>query len=425
MVRSDLINWMSLVSIQAANAVTPLIIFPFALSVLGSSTYATLATTEAIAILVIAVTLYSFEIDGPARISQFNLALDKVAIELVYSEIFYARLFLFALSATSAVFLTWLIADSTSTLLVAVWMMLPFSYALQPNWLFQAIEKNVALAAFVVSSRLTAVALVISFVAGSHDVLLIPLIIGMCYVVAAISSLLYVRIKLQIKLQSPLKVRIIPVLRHGTDIFMGNIAVTLYRDVNTLLLSMIGAGTSIVSIYSLAEKITKGIQAAMRPLTQLFFPKILRALANHPAADIHAIRLLFPMLLPQLVFLCASVVTLLFFWIYFVPPAFKSTRWPLHESILFLCILMLPAAFFGIINFVLGSAGLNFLGHKRYLRNGIIIVGVINIVSCLVLSKVAGATGAAISFSLAEAILLFIISCKYLRTRADCKNIKI
>jgi PST family polysaccharide transporter len=200
---------------------------------------------------------------------------------------------------------------------------------------------------------------------------------------------------------------------------MGNIAVTLYRDVNTLLLSMIGAGTSVVSIYSLAEKITKGIQAGMRPLTQLFFPKILRALANHPAADIQTVRLLFPMLFPQLVFLCGSVITLLVFWIYLVPPEFKSARWPLHESILFLCFLMLPAAFLGIINFVLGSAGLNFLGHKRYIRNGIVITGFINIVLCLILSKVAGATGAAISFSLAEAILLFVIASKYLRTRHD------
>jgi PST family polysaccharide transporter len=417
MVRKDLINWMSLVAIQAANAVTPLIIFPFALSSLGPSAYAALATTEAIAILVIAVTLYSFEIDGPARIIQFDIEHDKAAIELVYSEVFYARLVLFALSSTSAVVLTWLIADLTLTLFLAAWMLLPLSYAFQPNWLFQAIEKNVALAAIVVLSRIASVVLVTFFVVNTHDALLIPLIIGICYLLAALSSLVYVRIKLQMQLQSPFRIRIGSVLQHGRDIFIGNLAVTLYRDVNTLLLSIIGVGSSFVSIYSLAEKITKGIQAAMRPLTQLFFPKILRALAHQPAADIKALRLLYPLLFPQLVFLCLSVITVFMCWIYLVPGKFKLERWPLHGYILDLCILMLPAAFFGIINFVLGSAGLNFLGHKRYMRNAIVVVGVLNVVGCLILIKGMGAAGAAAGFSLAECVLLILIISKYLKTQ--------
>lgn len=125
--------------------------------------------------------------------------------------------------------------------------------------------------------------------------------------------------------------------------------------------------------------------------------------------------MLSPLLLPQLVFLCATVVTLLLCWIYLVPSSLKTERWPLHESILFLCILMQPASFFGIINFVLGSAGLNFLGHQRYIRNAIAVTGAMNIINCLILSKAAGATGAAISFSVAECILLFLILHKYVK----------
>ncbi|WP_090143107.1 oligosaccharide flippase family protein [Limnohabitans sp. DM1] len=413
MARADVINWMSLLTIQAANAVTPLVIFPFALFTLGPNKYAALVTTEAIAIFVIAVTLYSFEIDGPSRIIKLDLRRDKAAIEAVYSEVFYARLVLFTLSATSAVFFTWLISDSTTTVLLAAWMLLPLSYAVQPNWLFQAIEKNFALAAIVLSSRLTAVGVIIIFVTSSNDVILIPLTIGVCYVAAAILTLIYVRKNLQMQLQSPFKMKIGSILLQGKDIFIGNLAVTLYRDANTLLLSIIGAGTGVISIYSIAEKLTKAIQTAMRPLTQLFFPKILRSLALHPAADIKALRLLFPLLLPQLLFLCASVVTFLACWIYIIPATLKSERWPLHESIFSLIVLMIPAAFFGIVNFVLGSAGLNFLGHQRYLRNSIVITGVMNIFICLILSKNAGATGAAISFTFAEGVLLLLIFRRY------------
>jgi len=78
-----------------------------------------------------------------------------------------------------------------------------------------------------------------------------------------------------------------------------------------------------------------------------------------------------------------------------------------------LIAIMLPATYFGLANFMLGVAGLNHLNERVYLYRAIILVSVISIASCASLSYSLGAEGTALSFALAELLLLFIILTRY------------
>ncbi len=70
LLRPGLHNLAALTVIQGSNALIPLLIVPFAIATVGAGAYAQVAITEAISALVLAAVLYSFDVDGVARLSR-------------------------------------------------------------------------------------------------------------------------------------------------------------------------------------------------------------------------------------------------------------------------------------------------------------------------------------------------------------------
>ena len=69
-----------------------------------------------------------------------------------------------------------------------------------------------------------------------------------------------------------------------------------------------------------------------------------------------------------------------------------------------------PVILFGVINFVIGIIFMTNYGMKKEFSYSVITVGLINIVICSLLSYLFGAIGAGISFFIAEALMLVVMS---------------
>lgn len=91
----DIFNLISLIGIQAANAILPLIVFPHLLTSVGSKLYSKIALTEAIGVIILTAVIYSFDIDGVTRISKLKIKTDIDNISIIFSEIFLSRLLVF------------------------------------------------------------------------------------------------------------------------------------------------------------------------------------------------------------------------------------------------------------------------------------------------------------------------------------------
>jgi O-antigen/teichoic acid export membrane protein len=75
--------------------------------------------------------------------------------------------------------------------------------------------------------------------------------------------------------------------------------------------------------------------------------------------------------------------------------------------------IMIFSIFFGVLNFMYGTLGLNHLGQKRYFAMSIFLTGLISLVLLIVLTKYFSINGTAINFVLSELILLIFILHKY------------
>lgn len=414
--RRHLVNLGALSAIQLANALLPVIVFPWVLSVIGPTLFARIAVTEAVTFFALAVVLFSFEVEGVAKIAGLDLKRDLARIAHIVSGILYVRIALLAVCVLLLLAAAPFVERPTLLLLLG-WMMLPLGYVLQSMWLFQGLERNLALAVCVVGSRLLCLATLYLAVRAPHDYVLVPLIIGACYALGGAASLLYCRLVLKIRLVAVPPSELRALLLGGKEIFFGNLSVTLFRDSNVLILGALASPTA-VSVYSIAEKLVKCFQAMARPLNQVMFPRVIRAIAAHSAPDRAAFRIILRYTLPQLMALMLGALCIALAWVLLRERLAGGAGGALTMQIALTVSLMAVAVLFGVSNFMFGSAGLNYLNQRGYFATAIFITGVCSVLLCIPLAYLWAERGAAATFLFSEVFLFILIARAYRRSPA-------
>lgn len=412
--RPGMRNLIALTSIQSSNAFVPLLIVPYAVSVIGVTGYAQVAITEAVSALALAAVLFSFDIDGVARIARAKGDARHEVLGTTLSAILSARLLLFAIVCPLLLLAYWL-AGGEAVLLLALWMLVPLGQVFHSYWFYQAIEDNFAPAVITLTSRVITVAAVLAFVRGPEDAALIPLAIGGPFVLGGLLSTAYIAHRFRLTPRWSGLRAVFGDLSRGKEIFAGNMSVSFYREMNVVILGIVGVPAAGISTYALVEKIVKMLQACARPLNQLFFPKLLRALSDETRATPAVARLIARYTWPQIAAAGALIVS--------IPVAYAlgSTLFPdlaafrALPQLELMGAIMAPAMLLGLANFMFGSAGLNALGQQRYLFAAIVATGLSSVALCFVMAWLFGTVGAAVCFLLAETLLFTLVLARYFR----------
>ena len=410
--RKGATNIVALTAIQGANALVPVLVFPFALKVLGSGPYALVALGEAVSNAVLACVLYSFEVEGVSRLSGLDLASDRDEISTLYTSVFYARLVIF-LASTSLALGGLFVFNQSLMPIAALWFLVPLGYVFHAFWLFQGLENNAPAAFFSILGRGVSVITIFSILKTPADAFEVPLTLGGAFLGSGVLSTLYARSRMGVRLGRPRWDDVVSMLNRGKEIFLANACVVLYRGANLIILGAAGAGASSIAAYSLAEKSTMMLQATTRPLLLFFFPRLLRRLRGHDVPDRAAARLIGAYAAPQIL-----IILLLFAGLAAGVASLSALtdvvrRYPDSARILLLISIMAPATLFGVGNFMFGTAGLNFLHARRYLLGATFVTGAVNVAGCFLLARWIGPFGAAVAFIGSEAILFAIIITKY------------
>lgn len=400
--RADISNLAALAGIQLGNALLPLVAYPFVLGVVGADRFSRIAVTESVMLMLLTVIAYSFDIDGVSRAVPRRA--DVHAVSLIFSEVLFARLALLAGAVVAILAVSPLFEWVTIALLLS-WMLFPLGYILQGAWFFQSLERNGLPAALVITTRVLCLLWIYRVVSTPADYHWVPLIVGVTYAGGGAVLLVSTLVRHSIRLTPVSLPRIGELLLHGKEIFLGNISVVLYRDSNVLILNIFSSSAA-VSSYAIAEKLIKVFQAGARPLNQLFFPKVIHALRDLRVPGPPALRTVLRYTIPQLSALALGVATIVasYYLLEDRLPAFFSSI--SGVAITHLVALMTAAVFVGVANFMFGFVGLNHLDGRRYLMKSILITGLCSIVLCVTLAHFFAATGAALSFVLAEVLLL-------------------
>jgi len=407
-------NYFSLVCIQLSNALLPLFVFPFTLKVVGKELYSTIAVTEAVALIGVTFVLYSYEVNGVSRIVDLNLKRDLNKISHIFSTIFFSRVCMF-LVCVVLVLLASPFLDRNFLILLSIWLLIPVSHIFQSSYLFQGLERNAPLAVCTLLSRIICVVLIFYTIETSEDYYLVPTIVGCCYVVGGVLAFFYALTKFKIRLQRVSFLELKQFLFNGKNIFLGNLSVTFFRDFNIIILSYFSSDPLAIATYSISEKLIKSFQATMRPLNKLFFPKVISAIKDLNKPTRSAFIVISRSTLPQLCLLFMGSLIIGILYVTFVDKLSFLNQYPGKEHIELLVTVMLISAFFGVGNFMYGTAGLNYLNSSKYYARSIFSVAVMSVLICSFLVVFLNDLGAAISFVSSEVLLFFSIVRRYFR----------
>jgi O-antigen/teichoic acid export membrane protein len=416
--RPDLRNLIALASIQASNALLPLVIFPYVLHIVGANAYSKIIIAESAIMVLLPIILYSFEIDGVAKAVAFKNQLNSEGLSQLVSSITCIRLaaFLLILLGMVAALLLFRVQDA---FLYLAWLLLPLSHVFQSSWLFQGLERNIPLACFAVTSRGLAGVMIFLWVEEPADAPWVPIIVGGFYLMGGIACYIYIYSSMGLKfiLVTLSDMRLL--LLDGRRIFSGNASVVLYRDSNVLMLSAMGVTANGIAAYSISEKVVKCVQAAMRPLNQWYFPRAISIAQAAKSPSRSTLRNLWKVVVPQLLSLLLIVATFVSLYLGFAATLGVNRLLENQDRVLLLTTIMLIAVFFGISNFILGSAGLNYLGEQGYYMRTIFVSGVLSLFVCGLSVSALGEVGAAFAYVFAEALLFGLIIARYMSHKTD------
>lgn len=400
-------------AVQASNALIPVLIFPYALFILGAEGYSQVVLAEALSVIVLTAVLFSFEVEGVGLVINKRNPDQKAELSRIISAIVTTRLMLFVFSA-SLVLASFFAVTGELPAFLALWLLVPLGQVFYSYWFYQGMEDNLPVAVITILSRLAGLALVYVLLDGPDEAYAIPLGIGAPFLVGGLLSLGYIIVKYRLKPVAISGTEIRHMLFGGKEIVVGNIAVMLYRDLNVILLGFAGVSASGVAAYSLAEKLIKMLQASVRPLSQLFFPKLIGALDGHTQPNRENAGIIARMTLPQIVVVSTLIGILVLGYVLvmrFLPSLIDFEG---AQDAAILLAVMTPAILIGIANYMFGVVGLNYLNGRRRLLMGIAGVGVLNIFLCIGLARYIDSTAAAICFVVAELLLFGIILAGYL-----------
>lgn len=386
--------------IQGSNFITQLLIFPLILYKLGVEKFSELVIAESIALLVLLITNYSFEVSGIGKVQNTD-SLSKT-FSLITSTRF---LILFLIFALSIIF--WIYNRSELSLLIIIWLIFPLSQILQHHYLFLAKNNLQFYSSIVLSSRLSALIVLHIYLEKGESIIVSSFLLNIIFLFSSIVCTIYAFKTFRIRFKIPRRRELIISLYEGKEIIIGNLGVYIFQDVNILLLKGLLASTNNIalSIYSISEKLARSLRASIRPFNQWAFKNGIQKLKPYNEPSINVRFVIWEIQRKQVIGLLFIYAFCLLILRFFSDSISVILGVPI-QRVFKLFIFMGLAPVIGIGNYMFGTFGLNYLNMGKKLMNIRLISGVIALTITSILIKFYHENGGAISYLLAEIILL-------------------
>ncbi len=395
------VNFTNFGIFQLVYYIVPLVTIPYIVRVIGPEKFGVVSLAQALVYYFSVIAEYGYGISGVQYIAQHQN--DNLKCSEVVKNIFIIQFILMVLCYIILISIIELYSPFTvyRNIFHYSFLIVPANILLA-LWFYLGMEKVKYINYVTFTSRIFYIIAIFIFIRKMEDYYLIPILNSLSYILAALYSLFLMVKKFRIRFNANVPVKVIDYLKRDKSIFISHFFMNLYRNSNILILGLI-ASEAAVGFYSAGEKIIKAIQGTFTPITQVLYPYVSRIKVTSIGRSIKIIKNLTIIIaccgaaISLLIVLFSKKITLLAFG-----PDFLTTSKIISISS--------GVVFFGVINYVIGIIYMTNYSLKREFAKSVIITGIMNIISCSLLSYLWDEIGTAISFASTELILLLVMS---------------
>lgn len=378
------------------NQVLPIVILPYLMTRLGDHLFGLMIIAQTMSLFGVATVEYGFNLTGVRQVALVRG--DRLALGRLYRDINLIKLLFCAICAVLlAVGVVIAVPDPEITLALGVGFLTVLGAALQPNWFFMGLERFKVITFTQVVGRAMCLLLIFRWVTGPGDYLAALLLFFLPTLVSGVIQILvagryFAGTDLSMHRFNAETLR--AAVRDGFDIYVSQMAATLFASVNTLVVGwLVGAAES--GRYAFAEKIMRGMAVLSTPVTETIFPRVVAGLSTDLEPTLCLLRRL--LFAGVAVYLAAAVVMGVGFGT--VAHAFGLAH-TAQIGDLFQVMAIVPALIYA--NNLCGTQVALGLGHARAFRDVVMGSGVLLMAWSLLLVWQLGAQGAAWALLLGE-----------------------
>ena len=263
-------NYLYLLMIQGANFILPLITIPYLVRTLGINKFGIVMVAQSFAILLTIITEFGLSLSATRQVALIKN--DKKKVSQYFFDVFFLKMFLVVIAFTILVFLIFFVEKFSQEYIVYLFSFgMVFGQAIFPAFFFQGIEEMKIITIINVLAKTIFTISVFLIINNPDDYYYVPILNGLGFIFSGclgfIFSLKYV------KFMKPIFSETLSIAKESFSLFLSNLAVSLYTNINTLILGFFISDT-IAGVYSSMEKLVVATKSIYVPLYQALFPNI-------------------------------------------------------------------------------------------------------------------------------------------------------
>lgn len=390
-------NFSSLVIVQLANYVLPLIVLPYLTRVIGVEKFGTVAFAQAIIMYFSMLTNFGFNLYGPREISISRGDTKKVT--QIFWNIMYSKILLCIVSGLILTLLIIFVPKIRAEYSLYIFF---FGYVIAgiflPVWFFQGYEMMVFIALFNLLMKILYTISVFLFIRQPADYLYVPLYLTFSELIVGILSFVYVIKRFRMGIIIPKIAGIVKTLNESFILFFSNVFISIYTKIPPVLLGFL-VGDIYVGFYTIAERIFYGILGIQAQLSTTFYPHISKMTVENTREQ--TINFIKKTLIITMVISIPLTLIVFIFTPWFIHLIFGKE---LSESIVILRLLIWLLIIVGLSN-VFGIQTMLTFDMKKSFIFPIVTAGIINLILGILLIPTYKHIGAAISFVISECVV--------------------
>jgi PST family polysaccharide transporter len=265
-------NIASLMTLQGANYLLPLVTIPYLVRVLGPANYGRIAFAQAFIQYFVMLTDYGFNLSATRDIAHAQGDADTInrIFNAVLAVKFLTALAGFAVMSAIALAVPSMRGDYA---LFAVSYLAVSGNLLFPVWLYQGVQRMGYITAFTVSARAVMVVAIFALVHREDQFLLAAGLLAAGMPIGGIVALWNARRVAHVHFARPRWADMKRAVVDGWYVFTASFGGTLYNSSNTFMLGLV-APLAVVGYFAAADKLVKAIQSLVYPISQAAYPHI-------------------------------------------------------------------------------------------------------------------------------------------------------
>lgn len=359
-------NFFSLVILQGANYLFPLLTVPYLFRTLGVDTFGLISFATAFVQYFVILTDFGFNLYGVQYISVNRD--NKNLRDIFFTNVVVAQLFLFIIGflvLISIIFTfdkfydeRWIYLLSYSTV---------FGTVLLPTWFFQGIEQMKYITKINIVTRTFSIIPIFFFVKSDADYLLVPFFYGLGSIASGVIALYVAKSHFSVSFNFS-KVSVLGIkecLKNSSEFFVSRISVSLYTISNSFVLGLVLGNVS-VGYYVAAEKLYGAMQSLIEPLNSALYPYMVKHKNISTFTKIFfGVLLIICIVLPICIYNADFIMHLIY-------KSVATESIIVFRILLGVCILSVPAI-------LLGYPLLGAFGFSKYANRTVIISSIFHI----------------------------------------------